>query len=89
MSNDVVPATEPPTGDSPFVRVMTDPDTGRAVIALDLTAATALSDLMDYIDLGDLYANPGYHGLDEDRAHLMADTGGQVRSGLAALFRLY
>lgn len=54
---------------TPFVRVLTDPDAGRAIVALDADSAYALVRLLDDIGPGyDLAINPGVYGLDADDA---------------------
>lgn len=65
--------TGPTDTDAPFVRVLTDPATGRAIIALDAAAASLLVQLLDDIGPGyDLAVNPGYYGLDADTANQVA-----------------
>ncbi len=76
MTTDITTSDSPATSAdrSPSVRVYADRATGRAVIALDATAADALLQYLD--DIGpsyDLSMNPGRYGVSDDDGARIAD----------------
>jgi hypothetical protein len=65
-----------------FVAVGTDKTNGRAIIALDAAAVTALLDLIDQVDLHDLSQNPNNYGVGQDVADGICAVGYAVRAPL-------
>jgi len=78
----------PTTGQTPFVRVLLDQSTGRAVIALDRAAVDALTSYLDDIGPGhDLTNNPGRYGLADDQAARIAGVVARISGPLSRLYR--
>lgn len=88
MGSDLTPTADGVDDQTPFVRVLLDRDTGRAVIALDRAAVDALTAYLDDIGPGyDLTNNPGSYGLADDQAARIGDVVARISGPLSRLYR--
>jgi hypothetical protein len=73
--------------DAPLATASTDLDTGHVTLTVDADVAAALTDLLDGLDLGDMRANPGSHGLAPADADRQSAAGAAVKAALLRLYR--
>ena len=88
MERALTPTADNHDDQAPFVRVLLDRATGRAVIALDRAAVDALIEYFDGIGPGyDLTNNPGFYGLADDQAARIGDVVARISGPLSRLYR--